>query len=208
MSDYDDDYGYDDYDDYDGGYDDGGYDDGGYDDGGYDYGDYDHGGYEDHGAHDHDSHDAGEDAVAVEYTGFAVIEEVEGGHDHGSAVDGGGHEDHTGYAEYAHSDDGYQSDHDQALSYGVISGGPSYVQDHDDYPASYSPSQYAPSARGASQPSSAPRGLMVDSQSHGGSYSHRPSSRSSGVHYNGNYHGPGTWNYEEQSLRNHSAGYR
>lgn len=80
MSDYDDDdYSYDDYNDYD--------DYGDYD-GGYDHDDHDNGGYHDHRAVDHDGRDTGQDAVAVEWTGFAVVEEIEDGH-----------VEHTGYAE-------------------------------------------------------------------------------------------------------------
>lgn len=190
MSDYDDDYSYDDYDEYED------YDeyDGGYDDEGYDYGDYDHNEYDHHGAHDHDDHDAGGDAVAEELTaGFAVIEEVEDHHDQGSAFDGSDHEEHTGYAELAHSDDDYQTGDDQVPYYGVVSGGPSYVQDHNDHPTSRSQSQYTPSApRGsAGYPPFAANGMMVDPQSHGRSYSQHPSSRSSGYQYNGNHHGSG-----------------
>ncbi|KAK3496346.1 hypothetical protein B0T13DRAFT_284328 [Neurospora crassa] len=209
MSDYDDDYDYDDYDDYND-YDDYcAYDDG-YADEGYDYGDYDHNEYDHHGAHDHDDHDAGGYAVAEELTaGFAVIEEVKDHHDQGSAFDGSGHEQHTGYAELVHSDDGYQTDDDQVPYYGVVSGGPSYVQGHDNYSTSRSLSQYTPSAhRGsAGYPPFAANGRMVDPQSHGGSYSQHPSSRSSGYQYNGNHHGPGRWKHGEHYQQHHSAEY-
>lgn len=208
MSDYDDDHDYDDYKDYDdyGKYDD--HDDyydycdynGGYADEGYDYGDYDPAEYNHHGVHEHDDHDAGVSAIGEELTtGFAVIEEVEDQHDQGSAFNGSDHEEHTGYAELVHSDDGYETDDDQVPYYGVVSGSPSYVQDHNNCFTSRSQSQYTPSApRGfAGYSPFAANGMMVDRQSHGGSYSQHPSSRSSGYQYNGNHHGSGRWKHGE-----------
>ena len=70
--------------------------------------------------------------------------------------------EHTGYAElvseleYAHSDDGYPSDHDgvEVPSYGVLSGVPTYIRGHDDHFVSRSQS--------VDNPYSADRGLMVE----------------------------------------------